>query len=143
MVAIFALNSWKERSPLPLIDTMTSPGWIPAFSAAVSGNTCLTKAPLVRSEGVEVAAEAIHPSFNGAELVSTSSDADITGVEIKVVEARSPAHIAGLRKGDVIVAVNKLRIKNVKDLREVMKENEGFTALTVVRNNTRMFLFLR
>jgi len=107
------------------------------------GSSKTIRVTLGESEGVQVAAEAIHPRFDGAELATTDSDAEISGVAVKRVEARSPAWGAGMREGDVIIGVNKVRINSMKELRDAMKENEGFTALTVVRNNTKMFLFLR
>ena len=98
---------------------------------------------LGEAEGVQVSAEAIHPRFNGAELATTNSDAPMRGVSIKSVERRSPAWASGLREGDIIIGVNKIRVKSVKELRHLMKENEGFTALTILRGETKMFLFLR
>lgn len=98
---------------------------------------------LGEAEGVQVSAEAIHPRFNGAELATTNSDAPMRGVSIKSVERRSPAWGSGLREGDIIIGVNKIRVKSVKELRSLMKENEGFTALTILRGETKMFLFLR
>ena len=98
---------------------------------------------LGEAEGAQIAAETIHPRFNGAELATTDNQAEIQGVAVKSVESRSPAWGAGLREGDIIIGVNKLRVKTVKDLRNLMKQNEGFTALTILRNNTKMFLFLR
>jgi C-terminal processing protease CtpA/Prc len=68
----------------------------------------------------------------GSPLVS-----DIEGVDgglliVKVADG-TPAHRAGLRQGDVVLAVNGVQVRSVKELRKAMGEKKA-SELTFVRN---------
>jgi C-terminal processing protease CtpA/Prc len=66
---------------------------------------------------------------------------DMEGVEgglliVKVVE-NTPAHRAGLRQGDVVLAANEVPVRSVKELRKVLGEG-GEAELTYVRKGKKM-----
>lgn len=83
-------------------------------------------------------ADELHPQLAGANLESTSK-----GVEIMEVQEGSPAALSGLRKGDIIVGVNRTAVKDLKELREQLKEQDGAAALKVLRGKSIRYLVLR
>jgi serine protease Do len=64
---------------------------------------------------------------------------------VRVVSAEGPAAAAGVRPGDIVVAVNSQRIRSVEELRkEVAKVDEGeVAALLVRRNDGQIFIPVR
>ena len=65
-------------------------------------------------------AETIHPALEGAELVEAAEDSQ-GGVRIRAVAPGSPAAQAGLLADDRIIAVNRVRISTIAQLREAAK----------------------
>jgi len=59
------------------------------------------------------------------------------GVLITFVRAGSPAERAGLRAGDVIVAVDDAEVQNVREFTRALARKEGDVSLTIVRNKER------
>lgn len=68
----------------------------------------------------------------------------LQGVLVDSLEQGSPAANAGLRQGDVIVAVNRVAVRSVEELGRVLPEDPRATiALDIIRGNARMYLILR
>ncbi len=65
------------------------------------------------------------------------------GVRVTKVTPGSPAARYGLRDGDVIVAVNRQRIRKIDDFSEALRKARSVIALNVVRGNMELFLVLR
>ena len=63
----------------------------------------------------------IHPGLVGAQF---SSSANKVGVEVTDVESGSPADQRGLEKGDLIVAVNRMRVENIQQLESIAQNND-------------------
>ena len=63
----------------------------------------------------------IHPGLVGAQF---SSSANKAGVEVTDVESGSPADQRGLEKGDLIVAVNRMRVENIQQLESIAQNND-------------------
>jgi serine protease DegQ len=86
-------------------------------------------------------AQSIHPSLEGAELVEVSEDST-GGVLIRSVAPSSPAAQAGLLADDRIIAVNRVRVASLAQLREAAK---GQTSMLVQlrRGNQVLLLPLR
>jgi Do/DeqQ family serine protease len=80
----------------------------------------------------EGAAE-IHPALEGAALATT----DGGGVVIQSVAEGSPAARNGLRPNDVIVAVGRIRVTNVEQLRAAVSSGAAF-AITIRRGNSTL-----
>ena len=59
------------------------------------------------------------------------------GVLVTFVRAGSPAERAGLRAGDVIIAVDDTDVRNVREFTRVLMRKEGEVSLTIVRNKER------
>lgn len=63
-----------------------------------------------------------------------------SGVLISSVEADSPAAQAGLRAGDVIVAVAGKEVDGLRTLVRLLSQTEGTVGLTIMRDRTRQEL---
>lgn len=98
------------------------------------------KVTLKKSEMVNVEAESIHKMLEGAELENSDNG---KGVDVPKVHKNSPAAIAGLRSDDLIIGVNRQRIKNIAELRGILKEQDSVFALNIIRGNSSLFLMIR
>jgi serine protease DegQ len=65
------------------------------------------------------------------------------GVMIVNVEPRSIAAASGLKQGDIIIGVNKDRVANLAQLRELLAAEKVTLALNIKRDNQHLFLVLR
>ncbi|NMH65269.1 Do family serine endopeptidase DegQ [Shewanella salipaludis] len=90
------------------------------------------------SQTSETAAGVIHPMLQGATLENVNN-----GVEITDVAQGSPAALSGLQKGDLIVGVNRTKIKDLKSLKAELKDQEGAVALKLIRGKSQLYLVLR
>jgi len=86
-------------------------------------------------------AAAIHPSLAGAELVEASEDS-AGGVRIREVQPGSPAAHAGLLADDRIIAVNRVRIGTLAQLREAA-QGQATMLVQLRRGNQVLLLPLR
>lgn len=84
------------------------------------------------------AATAFPDRLSGANFQDASGN-----VFVEAVEPNSPAALAGLRPGDVIVAVNRQPVRSVSDLRRVLSETRGTVAFDLFRGGGRLLLVIR
>ena len=98
---------------------------------------------LKQAEKQAAKASELHPALKGATLANTEKGHQPTGVEVTDVQPRTPAASAGLRKGDVIVGVNRQRITGLEELTKVMKSGQDVLALNIQRGNVTLYLVLR
>jgi Do/DeqQ family serine protease len=89
-----------------------------------------------RSIGTE-----IHPGLTGAQF-ATNSTSNIGGVDVTEVEPGSPAAQRGLRSGDLITAVNRRLIKNLRELQSVVQGNR-ILFLLVRRGDRQLMIQIR
>ena len=88
---------------------------------------------------------ALSSEYRGAQLRSLASNANNAaqaGVEVVSVQAQSRAWAAGLRPGDVIIEVNRLPISDLPAFNSALENLDQIAALTVLREDRRMLLFL-
>jgi len=83
----------------------------------------------------------IHPGLEGAQFASTTTSS-ITGVEVTDVEPDSPAAQRGLRRGDLITAVNRRPVQNLQQMREE-SEKASILFLLVQRGDRYLMLQIR
>jgi Do/DeqQ family serine protease len=76
----------------------------------------------------------IHPAFEGAALTNAANNA---GVLVENVADGSPAQQAGLRANDVILAIGRVRVTNVDQLRQAVNGAQAF-ALTIRRGSSTL-----
>ncbi|MEE9273332.1 MAG: Do family serine endopeptidase [Robiginitomaculum sp.] len=86
-------------------------------------------------------------ALGGAKLGNIPTGADITGgmdgVFLISVKRGSYAWEAGLKKGDIIRAVNTLKIKDLEGFKDAMKGKKKAVALTVQRGRSQLFIAVK
>jgi len=80
--------------------------------------TAATRATLGEVRSQMVAGEEIHPGLAGSIFAAATTTGQ-DGIEIGEVQEGSPAAQRGLRTGDLITHVNRARVENLQELREV------------------------
>lgn len=80
------------------------------------------------------AAAQIHPALEGAALANAD---DAAGVLIQAIAEGSPAAQSGLRPNDIILAVGRIRVTNIDQLRAAVKNTNAF-AITIQRGRSRL-----
>jgi Do/DeqQ family serine protease len=78
----------------------------------------------------------IHPGLNGAQFSSSLSK---PGIEITEIEPDSAAAQRGLRQGDIIIAVNRLKVENIQQLKKIAEQN-SILYLMFERDNRTLIL---
>jgi serine protease Do/serine protease DegQ len=68
----------------------------------------------------------------------------IEGALVARVEANSPAWYYGLRPGDIIVSINRIRTKNIAELQNALRAAErNAIAVTLLRGDFRLTILIR
>ena len=68
---------------------------------------------------------------------------DANGVVVTAVAPGSPAEEAGMRRGDVILEVDRYEVKNTAQLQEKLEESDDGTLLLVKRGDATLFVPLK
>jgi len=91
------------------------------------------------SESEPVSAADVHRGLEGADLADAP---DAAGVLVRTVQDGTPAAQAGLRAGDVIVAVGRTPVATLKAFRDVAK-GASFLMLNVRRGSAVVLIPIR
>jgi len=67
----------------------------------------------------------------------------VKGVEVLDVEEGSPAWMAGLRKGDIIVSVNRQPVESTGDIEAALKKGGHGILLNIRRGEGALFILIR
>ena len=62
---------------------------------------------------------------------------------IEVVSVSGNAAAAGLRKGDIIISVNKKRVKTIKEMRDAIKKDPKALLLNLQRETRGLFILIQ
>jgi S1-C subfamily serine protease len=100
-----------------------------------------TSAKLGQLEDQLLAGEDIHPGLSGASFARSSTSSD-SGVEVSAVEEGSPAAQRGLRSGDVITAVNRVLVRDLRDLQSIAQSSR-ILFLLIQRGERSLMLQIR
>jgi S1-C subfamily serine protease len=67
----------------------------------------------------------------------------VQGVYTAAVRAESPAWGIGLRKGDIIVAVNQKQVTSLTEFEQAAKAAGRVLALSILRGDTQLFVVVQ
>lgn len=82
--------------------------------------------------------------FRGALLRDADSNlSGVSGVEVTAVQEGSGAWSAGLRAGDIIVAVNRREVDSLADFNGLIEDAGNLVGITVLREGREMLLLMR
>lgn len=101
------------------------------------------KVTLGEQENVKASADKLHQGLTGATLTNTNASDSVQGVKVSSVETGSPAEAYQLQAGDIILGVNRVRVKNLAELRKVVEKQSGVLALNIQRDNRTIYLVVR
>lgn len=93
---------------------------------------------LQNSDQGKTEAESLTPALKGAILNSNEK-----GVIIEDVKANSLAARSGLKKGDIILNINREPVKNISDIRKIIESKPNILAFHILRNGSNLYLILR
>lgn len=106
------------------------------------GKTHQTKVTLQSDDQTQADASHLLPALAGAEM-SNHDDKGVKGVLITSVTPKSLAEQRGLKKGDVIIGVNRQKVENLGQLRKILDAKPSAIALNIVRGNTNFYLLIQ
>ena len=109
------------------------------------GKRLSIKSNIKAPESIQRSGEGVSSRLEGAALSDLAPDAERPEGAVVVVEVEpgSPAWQAGLRKDDIIVSVNRLRVTNVEEMREAVRRNQKALLLNIQRAGGALFLVIR
>ena len=91
-----------------------------------------------------VSGKTLDEKLAGAKLSEAQEDpSQRAAAGIEVVEARGRAAAAGLRKGDIIISVNRTRVKTIPDMKSAIKKNPDALLLNIQREARGLFILIR
>lgn len=92
-------------------------------------------------------AEGLHPSLAGATFgkldEATAKSAQTKGILVQKVIPGSPAARAGLRDGDIIIAVNRERVEDMAKFNKLAGVKDGQLLMHVQRGDGALFIIVR
>jgi Do/DeqQ family serine protease len=97
------------------------------------------------SSSAQIDGGEVHPGLAGAQLGNHEGKGeDFTGpgVSIDAIEPNSPAAMAGIRPNDIIVSVNRKRVRNVRELQQAASQ-QSLLIMSVRRGNRNLLLQIR
>jgi len=75
------------------------------------------------------------------EVNEETSRGSVYGIEVLSITGKAAA--SGLRKGDIILSVNKQRVKTVRDMQAAIQKNNDAILLNIQRNSRGLFLLIQ
>ncbi len=88
-------------------------------------------------------AEILAPVFLGVSLIDDTLPNGERGVKVGDIDQGSIAARIGLKKGDMIIGMNRQRVDSITTLRKILETVPPIMALNVVRGDERIYLLLR
>lgn len=104
------------------------------------GSSKTVEATIGAPQASEASASELHPFLAGAKLEPRN---DGRGIRVVGIEPGSAAQSSGLQQGDVIVAVNRVQVQTLDDLKKSAKSSPNRLLLQIVRAGTGLFLVLQ
>lgn len=88
-------------------------------------------------------ADNLHQGLAGAQLSNTTASDSVQGVKITQVESGSNAESHQLQKDDIIIGVNRQRVRNIAELRAIVEQTPAILALNIQRGDRTIYLVIR
>ena len=91
-----------------------------------------------------VQGEKLSQHLAGAEFSEVNEDTargSISGIEVVKVSGRAAS--SGLRKGDLILSVNKQRVKTIRDMQVALDKDKKAVLLNIQRDSRGLFLLIQ
>ncbi|MCE0494229.1 Do family serine endopeptidase [Vibrio salinus] len=107
------------------------------------GNKKDFKVTLGEQNETKTLADNLHEGLAGAELANTTPADPIEGIKVISVKKDSPAAQYQLKKDDIIIGVNRQRVKNIAQLRKILEKTQGVLALNIQRGERTIYLVIR
>ncbi|MDO6706422.1 Do family serine endopeptidase [Photobacterium sp. 1_MG-2023] len=98
---------------------------------------------LQEAEMMNLKADHLHQSLQGAEFSNTTSEDKANGVKVTRIDPQSMAARYGLKEGDIIIGLNRQPIKNLGELRKALDKQPSVLALEIRRGNNELYLIIR
>lgn len=92
---------------------------------------------------IKTQAKKLHDGLSGAELTNTNDSDPVQGVKVASVEKGSRAEAYQLEANDVIIGVNRKRVRNLADLRAILDKEPRVLALNIQRGDRTLYLVVR
>ena len=106
------------------------------------GKEAKAKVTLQSDSEAKVTASNLIPALKGADFNNYSAKG-IKGVEISNLEKGSIAEMRSLKKGDIIIGVNRHSVENIADLRKILETKPSVVALNIVRDGANFYVILQ
>ncbi len=116
-----------------------------ALTLVRDGKRMHMRARIGEPQQVKIDGGKVHERLAGAvigEVDEVTPRGRIQGVSILEVAQGSPAFVAGLRPGDLIVSVNRHKVANLEDFRKLARASDTLL-LNIQRGNSALFLMLK
>ncbi|WP_054179042.1 serine endoprotease DegQ [Trabulsiella odontotermitis] len=121
----------------------TEPGTKVKLGLLRDGKALDVEVTLDKSTSSTASAEQISPALQGASLSDGQLKDGSKGIVIDSIEKGSAAAQVGLHKDDVIISINRERVRSIAEMRKVLEAKPSVIALNVVRGNESIYLLLR
>lgn len=121
----------------------TAPGTKVKLGLLRDGKPLDVEVTLDKSTSSTASADLIIPALQGAALSDGQLKDGTKGVTIDNVDKGSAAAQVGLHKDDLIIGLNRQRVRSIAELRKVLETKPAVIALNVLRGNESIYLLLR
>ena len=109
-----------------------------------NGKTRMLLATVKERVRKTVAGKSLSAKLEGAKFAETLADTtrgNTAGIEITSVSGKAAS--AGLLAGDIIISVNKRRVKTIQEMKLALKRNPGAVLLNIQRESQGLFILIQ
>ena len=111
------------------------------------GRPLTAKAQIAKPLEVPSISEETVPQLAGASVANIKPGSPlygkVEGVLVTKVEANSPAWQHGIRPGDIIIGINRRKVRSVQEFLAALKTGENVIMLSLLRGDFRLTIVIR